>query len=421
MLRRLVSDNALLGVQYAASSLVPLVLVPHFLRTLGPTSFGVIAMLVAGMGLASVIVQYAFGLTGPAELAQRDDGRTAREVLLDTLVARLLLLAPLLLLGSMLLVGLHGTARTIAVILLALPVGAALNTGWFLQATERLPALVLVGVAATAASLCIGFLQVGPDAPNAMLWAAAALATGPMLQGAGTLAWTLATLPSERGRPSATRGLDALRRGRALFASQFVAALYAQVGPLVVGAIAGLGAAGLYAAIERVANAVQVALGLTHMAAYPRLARHFGEAGERKDAYVRLVLLVLALQTAGIIVLGLGLALFGNEIQKFLFGFENATTAALLWTAYVWIALSVFGPLVTGYWTVSHQSERILHLTWRVLLVSLPVGALLARYFGGTGWLIGLVAGQLLVAFHAGQAYRQLTHIHATRPAALRD
>lgn len=412
MLRRLVSDNALLWVQYATSSLVPIVLVPHFVRTLGPASFGVIAMLVAGMGLASVIVQYAFSLTGPAELARRDDGRTDREVLLDTLVARLLLLVPLLSLSSILLIVLHGPARAVAVILLALPVGAALNTGWFLQATDRLPVLVMLGVAATVASLWIGFLRVSPDTPDGIVWAAAALAAGPLLQGAGTLAWTLAVLPSRRGKPSMTRGLAALRRGRGLFASQFVAALYAQVGPLVVGSVGDISAAGLYGAIERVANAVQAALGLTHTAAYPRLARHFGESGERRDAYIRLVRLVLALQTAAIVALGLGLAVFSNEIQRFLFGFANATTAALLWTAFAWIALSIFGPLVTGYWTVSGQSERILPLTWRVLLVSLPVGTLLAKFVGGAGWLIGLVAGQLMVVLYARQAYRRLTSRH---------
>lgn len=420
MLRRLVSDNVMLGVQYAAASLVPLVLVPHFVRTLGPSGFGVIAMLVAAAGLASVVVQYAFALTGPAELAQRGNGRTAREVLLDTLVARLLLLAPLLSLGPILLLYLSGTARTVAFVLFALPISAALNTGWFLQATERLPVLVILGVAATAASLLVGFLQVAPESPNGLLWAATALSIGPMVQGVGTLAVTLATLPRERGKASVAGGIAALKRSRTIFASQFVAALYAQVGPLVVGAVAGLNAAGLYGAIERVGNAVQAALALTHTAAYPRLAQHFGASFEQRAAYVRLVRLVLLLQAAAIFTLGLALVLVGDAVQRFLFGFASPSTAALLWTAFAWIVLSIFGPLVTGYWTVSGQSARILPLTWRVLLVSLPLGAALAWLLGGAGWLLGLVAGQLLVAFHALRAYRQLTFPHSTKSVGIR-
>jgi hypothetical protein len=80
----------------------------------------------------------------------------------------------------------------------------------------------------------------------------------------------------------------------------------------------------------------------------------------------------------------------------------------LLWAAYGWIALSVFGPLLTGYWTVSGQGARVLPLTLRVLLVSLVVGAASTLAMGAAGWLVGLISGQMLVAVAALKAYRTL-------------
>jgi O-antigen/teichoic acid export membrane protein len=407
MLRRLLSDNALLGLQYAAASLVPLLLVPHFVRTLGAANFGAIAMLIAALGLASVFVQYAFALTGPADLAQRNaDAETQRRTLLDSLVARMVLLSIALLSGLVLVLLLPASLRLAAVVLLALPIAAAMNTGWFLQATQRVHVLALLGIFAAALSLSIGFLLVRDD--SALVWAALALAAGPLALGLGTLLWSLATLPAGPAGASIASAKATLARGWPLFSSQFVSALYAQLGPLIVGAISGVAAAGLYGAIERIANAIQAALGLTHTAAYPQLARLFGGAAPDRARYVRLVRVVLALQWLGVAALGMALFAFSTEAQRFIFGQSTATTAMLLWAAYGWIALSVFGPLLTGYWTVSGQGARVLPLTLRVLLVSLVVGAASTLAMGAAGWLVGLISGQMLVAVAALKAYRTL-------------
>jgi O-antigen/teichoic acid export membrane protein len=223
----------------------------------------------------------------------------------------------------------------------------------------------------------------------------------------GSLAWALITLPTERGAPSVERALRALKRGRHVFISQFAAALYALAGPLVVGAVSSVRAAGLYGAIERVANAVQAGLALTHTAAYPQLTRlHADPSGARR--YARLFTYVIVVHGAAVIGLGVALLVMAEPAQRFLFGVATTETARLLWLAYAWIALGIAGPLVTGYWTASGQQHRILPLTWRVLLVSLPAGVLGASLLGGAGWLLALLAGQCLVLWHTAAAYREI-------------
>ena len=411
MWRRLLSDNASLGLQYAANALVPLLLIPHFVRTLGVEQYGGLAMLAAAMGFATVIVQYAFHLTGPAEHAALQGRRGARQLFLDVLAARGMLFGVVLALFLVALTVRYALDQQNlglwieASALLAIPAGAAMNAAWYLQARGQFAALAGLSVVAVAVALAVGLAGVTPVDPHARLWAAIALGTGPLLLGVGSLAWAFAQLPREPGRARFAGGLEALRRGQAVFLSQFVAALYSLAGPLVVGALSGVRAAGLFSAIERPAAAVQAALALTHTAAYPRASALFA-AGERLryQQLLRQVLLVYTLAVAG---LGIGLLLFSERAVWFLFGAASAEGTTLLWLAYAWLALGIFGPMVTGYFTVRGTPQEILRLTLWVLLVSLPAGAIGAAMLGGTGWLLAMIAGQCVVLARAVRAWRQ--------------
>ncbi|HEU0199646.1 MAG TPA: oligosaccharide flippase family protein [Burkholderiaceae bacterium] len=414
MLKRLLIDNALLALQYATSALVPLLLIPYFIHVLGAAQYGAIAIAVAVLSYASVVVQYAFHLTGPAELAARAQAGTGvranKEVFLDIALARLLLLAGVIAVGAAAALVFFFVADQGKVerhghwwVLLGLPIGAALHSGWYLQATGRLLALSATSIVAAGCTLAVGFLLVDRQSASAHVWAAAALALGPLLAGCATFVHAAMIHAGEPGKASLARALEAIRQGRSIFLSQFIAALYTLAGPLVVGSTAGQRAAGLYSGVERIANALQTAFGLTHTAAYPRLAALYRTA---RSEYLRLVRAVLAIYLLGVLGLGVLLAFHFERVSILLLAEANTETVRLLGCAWLWLALGIFGPLVTGYLTVSDARREILPLTWRVLLVSLPAGFLAATLFGSPGWLAALVAGQLLVVRRAARAYR---------------
>ena len=97
------------------------------------------------------------------------------------------------------------------------------------------------------------------------------------------------------------------------------------------------------------------------------------------------------------------------QVLAFLFGAAPPADArALLWLAYLWIALGVAGPMLTGYLTVRGTPSEILRLTAQVLLVSLPAGLLGAHLWGGAGWLAAAIAGQGLVVLRGLRAWRTL-------------
>jgi O-antigen/teichoic acid export membrane protein len=409
MLRRLLADNVLLALQYAASVLVPLALIPHFVKTLGAAEYGRIAIAVAALSYASIVVQYAFHLTGPADLAARSTAVGRKALFLDIALARIVLLAGILAVAAsgLLIAPLaaptsEGTRSAHWWLLLALPVGAAFNAGWYLQCTGRLAALSAISIAAATLTLIVGFTCVDGGDPDATMWAAGALGLGPLLTGVGTFVWAAATLPRERATASWQGAIRTLSSGSEIFLSQFVAAGYTLAGPIVVGVVVGERSAGLYSAVERIANALQTALGLTHVAAYPRLAALYRKA--RTD-YLRLVQMVLGVNTLAVGALGVLLWLMVDAVSAFVFGEVSTESRWLLALAWLWLAVSVVGPPITGYLTISGSRSEILSLTWRVLLVSLPAGTVGAVVLAGPGWLAGLIAGQCLVLGRAIDAY----------------
>ncbi len=410
MWRRLLSDNAALALQYAAGALVPLLLIPHFVRVLGLQAYGTLAILLAVMSFATVVVQYAFHLTGPAEHGGLRGRPGARQLFLDILVARGLLLVAVMAAAAVALATIawlmpaQPAVLRDGALLLLLPLAAALNAGWYLQARGEFAVLAGLSVVSVIVALAVGFLAVSPEQASSSR-AALALAVGPLLLGIGSLAWALARLPREAGRPALGGALRALGRGRAAFLSQFVAALYSLAGPLVIGALSGVRAAGLYSAVERPAAALQAALVLTHTAAYPRASALYA-AGDL-TRYLQLLRQVLWVNAVAVLCLGLLLATQIDEIAQFMFGSAQVEGRTLLWLAYAWVALGVFGPMVTGYFTVRGTPREILRLTLIVLLVSLPAGAVGALLMGGPGWLAAAIAGQLIVVARAWQAWRE--------------
>ena len=410
MWRRLISDNAALALQYAANALLPLLLIPHFVRALGIDSYGALAMLVAAAGFATVIVQYAFQLTAPADYAALRGGPGARQLFLDVLLARLLLLAAVLgaalLLAMLVVITAPELPWREALLLLGLPLAAALNAGWFLQARGRFGLLAVLSIVAVTAALLIGTLGVDAARPSRP-WAAAALAVGPLLLALGSLAWSWRELPAEPAHWAPHRAWSLLRTSAPTFLSQFVAALYTLAGPLAIGALSGVRAAGAFSAIERPAAAVLAALTLSHTAAYPRAAALYAVAD--LHAYRTLLRQVLLLYALGVLALGVLLAVAQPQVLAFLFGAAPPADArALLWLAYLWIALGVAGPMLTGYLTVRGSPGEILRLTAQVLLVSLPAGLLGAQLWGGAGWLAAAIAGQGLVVLRGLRAWRML-------------
>lgn len=357
----------------------------------------------------TVVVQFAFQLTGPRQLTLLANGDTPGDVVSRICSAKLVLLLLVLLLvvcmiGLAALLG-HRVSASQAWLLAALPVASALHTGWYLQTEGRFVLVSALSIGGAALALAIGFggvsggLQAGADAVAAL-----ALSAAPIWTGLTTLWASIRHLGRKAG--ACTIGWRApwgeLRAGLPLFASQFAAALYGASGPIVIGALAGTEEAGAFGAIERVSGAVVSACMLTHTAAYPSLVQLYAS---NRHHYRRLMGTIIwaYLGIAAALVSGV---LFGwNEVLHFLLGDKGLHHGPLLAAAMLWVALGIFGPALTGYLTASGQGRAALPLTLKMLLVSLGLGIPGVMIWGAWAWLAALCASQVVVIVTAVRAW----------------
>lgn len=398
LIRPLLKNQVALLAQYAAGAAVPLLLVPHLARSLGLEAFGTLSVMLAWASYATALVHYAFHLTGPARAA-RDPAQ------LPLLVATILQARALLLAAALAALGLAWSFGAIPsaalgaalLVLVLLPVVACVETTWHLQVTDRFAHVAALSVAGTAVALWLGFRFVhGPDAVSAA-WAAAALVAGAASVGAGSFVLSVIAL---RKLPVASRSEigGVLREGKPLFASQVVALAYGGSGPIVIGWLAGLEQAGIYAVLARLVMALCGAAELLHTAAYPTLARLY-----RLDraAYLRLVRLVVLGYLAFAATAGLFGWVFREPVLRYLYGDVAPQQMLLYCLGLVWLAMGGFGGVVTGYFVASDQPVLAYRLNLVVMAVSLAIGIPGAWVGGAAGWLGGLLSGQVVIAFCA--------------------
>jgi PST family polysaccharide transporter len=406
MFRRLALDNAILFIQYGVSGLVSLLLIPHIVREIGLAAYGELAIAVAWGTYGAVVVQYAFPLNGPKQIAQPRDGESHAETVCRVASAKAVLVGVvvLALLVGAAVIGPSHLSSGQWLILLAIPAGFALNMGWYLQAVGRFLSVGAISVVAVLTSLAIGFGFVSHSGKVAGLMAAMSLVAAPLISGTGTL--MLGSIALFRKGTRAARWISPwreLREGWPLFLYQLTSGLYTLSGPIVIGTLLGVAEAGAYSAIERVTNSLIAAAMLTHTAAYPRLA---GLYKANPAGYWKMLGAVIASYLIFVSLVVSACTLAWTSTQTYLFGTDATAHGRLLGVALVWLGIGFFGPILTSYLALSGQGAKVLSLNLIVLGLSFLIGIPSVLAWGTWAWIGALIVAQLPVVWTCVQVWR---------------
>lgn len=265
---------ALYGVQLV-TTLLPLLTVPFLARTLGPGTWGALAVAQAFGGLVGLLVDYGFELSATREAARvRDDRERLAELLAGVLGAKALLA-----LAGLGLAGLAGalvpTLREHPALLWAsVGWGLAQASGllWFFQGLERVskPALLDVGAKVGATAGILLLVRRPEDA-----WLVPALTGAATLLSAGA-ALRLAYREVPFRLPTLGSAAGTLRLGWTLFLFRGSAAFYSTASAFLLGLFVPTQAVGYYAGAERIVRAAQGLLAPLSRVLYPRFSRAAG-------------------------------------------------------------------------------------------------------------------------------------------------
>ena len=351
MFRNLVKNSSLLLMQYAVSSLVPLLLVPHVVRTIGVDAFGHLAVALAWGMYAAVTVQYGFQLTGPALVAAELDKRNSSQVFAELTTAKLVLFGAVSSVWAIAYLACSSLASSWAtwLIVLVLPVAAVANSAWYLQARGHFMIASIASVAGALTALSLGIWLVDINNPRAMEAAAVALTAGPVVTAFLTVAFSLVVMDISAWPRRPIAPLRAIAKGWPLFSSQIAASLYMLSGPIVIGVLANERSAGQYATVERFINGIAGACLLTHVAAYPRLAELFVRD---RIAYRRLLRIVVGCYLCMTSCIAVMAWTFRDKLLHFMFGVVPQGVSTLLAWALGWLVAGIFGAALTGYLVV---------------------------------------------------------------------
>jgi PST family polysaccharide transporter len=397
LIRQVAKANAILLVQYAVGSLVPLLLVPHIVSVIGLAEYGHLAVLMAWGGYGAVIVQYAFQMTGPKRVVQLAAGESTASVFIDIAFAKFLLLLiviPVMAVIALVSMPSESTSSFAWVLLFAMPIAAGLNSVWFLQSQDHFLSVCILAIAGSLLTLFVGFGFVSISNHRSIDFAVVVSVLGAIFIGVGTLLLSMASIKGMKYEWNIMRAMSALKEGWHLFTSQFVSMLYSASGPIVINLLLDAKAAGAYSVTERVINALMAAALLTHTAAYPRLAYAYTN---NRVGYRRIMKLILAGYLSVTLIIAVVAWSLRVPAVRFLYGEVSSDHDGLFFFGLAWLVLGIFGTALTGYLTVSGHSREVWPLTLKILVLSVAMGVPGVFLFGSVGWMAALVLSQIVL------------------------
>ena len=138
----LLAKNILsLFVVQASVYLIPLITTPYLARTLGVSNFGLLGIVSAVMGYASLISDWGFGFTATREVARNaTDLATLRKIYWNTVFAKALLCSCALavFIGAASMISDWRKMLSILLVFSFVPITSVFNAGWFLQGLENI-------------------------------------------------------------------------------------------------------------------------------------------------------------------------------------------------------------------------------------------------------------------------------------------
>jgi O-antigen/teichoic acid export membrane protein len=329
LLRRQLVSNALsLYAVQGLNYLVPLLLLPYLLRTLGPNAFGVIVLAQALMGYAIIATEFGFNFTAARDVsvARRDPDRVAR-VYWTTMAAKSLLLVVSLIVVLVVVVATPALRSHLwtYVACSLLVFGNVAFPQWYFQGLERLKEMAL---AQAIAKILIAVATVAFVRSPSDLLVAAALSSAPQLLGVVVaIALGRPVAPSVFYRPRTADVADALRQSWHMFAASISTTLYLNTNAFVLGLLSGPAAVAEYGLANRLVLVLQGIATPVTQAVFPRASLLFAERREQAWALMARVA-KLVLPAVG--VASLLLALFAPQVIALVGGPSYAGAASVV-------------------------------------------------------------------------------------------
>lgn len=390
---RIAKNFAALVILQGGNYLLPLLLIPFLVRTLGLNTFGDWAFAGAFVAVFRTFVAYGFDLTATRAVSiSREDRAFVGEVYTTVLLTRLLIFVLVCIALVMLGLAFANIQKVLALALLSMLVlvGEAFFPVWLFQGMERMSAITQLRLGYRALFVVTTMLLV--RGPEDVFLIPVIEAVGSL--GAGLIAMRLAyaryDLPLRWPRPSFA--VQHVRDGASVFISNVAVHFYTTINTVLLGILASTIAVAQFSIAEKVYFAVRGMLGPVVQAVFPSLSRL---AVNDAKAFQRAARLLSLLLFGCLVVLAGAIFLLADWIVRLIAGVPDPVAARTLQILAVALCFAM-GSIFSALLVAEKKDKLLVRVTLITMVVNLIVVGPLTHYFGVAGAAFALLITQIV-------------------------
>jgi len=382
-----------LGIVQGLNFLLPLLVVPYLLHTLGVEIFGLLAMATAFTGYFMILSDYGFNITATREVSvHRDSLEKLNEIFSAVIMIKiaLMVLGFIILLIALLLFDKLGNESLIYLLTFGMVLGQVLFPIWFFQGIEKMGYIAVLNIIAKLFFLLaiLIFVKEKEDAYLVPLFSS----LGFIVVGIISLIYMYRTFHIRFIWQPYTLLRQYFLLGWHIFISRMAVVFYTSSNVFILGVFTNHTMVGYYAIADKVISAL-VSLGdILNQVFFPYLSKKWEE---NRQTYYQLFYKILKGIVFGMMVVAVVLVFWASDVIRLLSGEEIVITTELLQIMSLAIILFPLGGLFSQSFVTQQQSFYVTQSTFWTLLVNLILVGALVPLYGAYGLAVAMILVQL--------------------------
>lgn len=346
MEKAIIGNTIALGIVQVVTLLTPLLTFPYLTRVLGPEPFGMIAIAMALIAYVQIVCDWGFGWSGTKAIAKSDSILEQKAIIWSVSAAKIFIFLALLAVVTIVYSVAPQPLTLLVLLLMSLAVTGTLNPLWIFQGLEAVKGYSMIAVACRLLSVPTTFLLI--HTPDDLYNVPLCYAAGPA---AASIAGWFLLIRNHGGKQilsgvsefiSPRSAINQIRAGAPYFMVTASQVIYGTSAVLICGLLLGPASAGLFAAADRIRQAIQAMIRPISQVVYPRMARLYVSDPRGAASTLWMAAMVLTITTSVVAVV---LTLRSSQIMALVAGADFQGSGLVL-------AVLAWVPLISGLGTV---------------------------------------------------------------------
>jgi polysaccharide transporter, PST family len=271
--KKLFKNFIILGLSYTSNLLIPLLLMPHFIKVLGIGQYGIIALAQAFMGYLNILVEYHFSIITVKEISMNRNDTFWLNKTFNTVIFTRILLALFSFIILLIAIRFYPPFQRNTYVVFTsyfIVLGQSVLPNWFFQGIENMTAIAVLNFIFKIIFVILAYLFVNSTKdtylPNFLLGLTNFVA------GILGICYIFKKYDFSFFIPHWTEILYQLKMGKLMYMSNMSVSIYVTINPIILGLYCSPIIIGQYSIAERILGVIRSIISMFFQISYPRVA-----------------------------------------------------------------------------------------------------------------------------------------------------